>query len=458
MTNSLPKLTIVLSMALWSWLVGIAAIDTSNHSYAAANSPIPKLVFAHYMVCCPYTGHTASVDDFKKEILDAQRHKIDGFVLNIGEWVHETIYQVLSRKMFEAAKQLDSGFKLVFSFDNLPADVAAVVLSEFDQHPNYFRINDRPVISTYSGSPAWGTDLAARLKQRGVEPFFVPNYQYLSEAPWARNHNMPTASFLDELYRENPDLQGYFFFGIDIGYKSPITIIPIVAERSRAAGKVSMVGIMPFYRGLWTNYRVFESGGFQGMQAQWSAAIRSNADWVEIVTWNDWGEDTYVAPFGAPREQNIWNDHWGPMLSHVGFLDASAYFIDWFKTGMAPKIDRDRIFYFYRLHSKYVAGIVAPDTGEAGQPRGWRDLEDRFYITSFLTRPLTLDATVGGRRTSITLSAGVTNRDLNIDEGTIELAVRDQSRLLGEKQLEFPVTNSGKIGNFNYFSGEIALP
>jgi glucan endo-1,3-alpha-glucosidase len=332
------------------------------------------------------------------------------------------------------------------------------MLAEFGKSPNYLVVDGRPVISTYSGTRQWGSALVEKLAEGGVRPFFVPNYQYLSSFPWARNYSMPSADFLDRLYREDPELDGYFFFGPDLGYKSPPTYGRIVAEQSKLAGKVAMTGISPFYRGLRGNFRVFESGGFEGMAAQWTAAIESGADWVEIVTWNDWGEATYVAPYGGPREQDLWNYHWGPLLSHEGFLDASDYFIEWFKSAKPPKIERDRIFYFYRLHAKTTEGIASPDSGEQGRPRGWQDLDDRLYITAFLTRPLTVDATIGDRHASASLDSGVTHRRFDIGEGAVSLSVRDARGVIATKQLEFPITRLGQIGNFNYFSGEIALP
>jgi glucan endo-1,3-alpha-glucosidase len=336
---------------LYHFFAALGFFFVADPSAGFAVSPdVPHLVFAHYMVCCPRLGHDATVEDFKSEIRDAQTRKLDGFVLNLGNWSKESYYRDITRRMFQAAKELSSGFKLFFSFDGTPPADALVMLSEFGEHPNYFRVNHRPVISSYSGSPKWGFDMAKKLNDRGIEPLLILNYQYLSDFPFAKNYITPTAGFLDRLYAENPILDGYFFFALDLGYKPAPTVIPLVAERSRAAGKISMVGISPFYRGLRGNFRVFEGGGFRGMAAQWMAAIQSGVNWVEIVTWNDWGEATYVAPFGEPRDQDLWNYQWGPLLAHVGFLDASAYFIDWFKTGVAPAIQNDRIFYFYRLH------------------------------------------------------------------------------------------------------------
>ena len=437
-------------------LAGLAVLSVA-FALGAARAEPPRLVLAHYLVCCPRDGHDATVENFKDEIRFAQSRKIDGFALNLT-WFREAYYPAITRRLFQAAAELASGFRLIFSLDHSEPGEGAAIVAEFAQHPNYYRIGDRPVVSSYSGSPAWGRELKAQLARRGIDPFFVPNYQYLSDLPLAPNYITPTARFLDRLYRQNPELDGYFFFALELGYKAPLVTIPTVAERSRAAGKISMVGISPFYRGMWHNSRVFEGGGFQGMAAQWRAAIAAGADWVQIVTWKDWAEATYVAPFGAPTERTLWNNHWGPLLAHVKFLEASEYFIDWFKSGRPPPIARDRLFYFYRPHLKDALGIVDPSTGERGRPRGWPDLDDRLYVTAFLTRPLALDAVIGGRAHAATLSRGLIHVDFPLAAGPITLALRDGAHILTTKTLEFPVTASAEIGNFNYFAGEMELP
>ena len=44
-----------------------------------------KKVFAHYMVCCPMVGGSATLDDYKREIQEAQQRGIDGVALNCRE-------------------------------------------------------------------------------------------------------------------------------------------------------------------------------------------------------------------------------------------------------------------------------------------------------------------------------------------------------------------------------------
>ncbi|SFI08746.1 Glycosyl hydrolase family 71 [Bradyrhizobium sp. Gha] len=419
---------------------------------------VPRMVFAHYMVCCPVHGLAATIEDFAQEIAIARSYGIDGFALNVPGWKQEPHYLEISRRIFRAAERSGSSFKLFMSFDGAPVEDSATMLAELSQSPAYLRIDDRPVVSTYSGSPEWGERLVRRLAAMGLKPFLVPNYQYPSEHFWVHNHGHPTAEFLDAMYRDHPEVDGYFVFGPDLGYPKPPADGALVANRSKIAGKISMIGIMPYYRGLRGNFRVFESGGLQGMAAQWASAIEAGADWIEIVTWNDWGEATYVAPYGGSRQQDLWNYGWGPLLSHEMFLKASRYYIDWFKSSRPPAIEHPSIYYFYRPHSKSAYGIASPDTGEQGRPKGSEDLVDGIYLSAFLPRPLTVDLIGGERHQSVSLPAGVCHHRFDLMEGALTIKVSDQGRQIAEKQLEFPVTKLGQIGNFNYFAGEVPLP
>jgi hypothetical protein len=65
---------------------------------------------------------------------------------------------------------------------------------------------------------------------------------------------------------------------------------------------------------------------------------------------------------------------------------------------------------------------------------------------------------VDGREQTSSLAAGVHHHRFEMAEGPLILEVRDEERVVARKQLEFPITKLGQIGNFNYFAGEIRLP
>jgi glucan endo-1,3-alpha-glucosidase len=169
-----------------------------------------------------------------------------------------------------------------------------------------------------------------------------------------------------------------------------------------------MAGITPNY---WGNLqpasgrRYFESYGGEGLDVQWRSVIANQPDWVNIVTWNDFNESTYICPVEDSGQylSALTTPH---RYSHKGYLELSKYYIAWYKSGKAPSLGGDSIFYFYRTHSKAAVAANANDvpvTSLAG------DVQDSIYTTVFLTASAQLKVSSGGTVTTNTLAAGISN-------------------------------------------------
>jgi len=77
---------------------------------SAAADQNEKLVLCWYMVCFGNSG-----ERYKQEIALAQRHGIAGFLLDVGAWNSNKNYITSSERLYEAARQLDIGFKLAMA-------------------------------------------------------------------------------------------------------------------------------------------------------------------------------------------------------------------------------------------------------------------------------------------------------------------------------------------------------
>ncbi|HUN47091.1 MAG TPA: endo-1,3-alpha-glucanase family glycosylhydrolase [Stellaceae bacterium] len=412
----------------------------------AAPSPGERRVFAHYMVCCPMAGLDADAGDYLPELRQAQAMGIDAFALNVGGWRKEPIYPAVTGRLFSAAQSLGTGFKLFFSVDGLDVDEAVAMLSAYYDHPAHFRYGGKPLLSTYSGDAEWATALLAALARAKRPVVFVPGF-----FPRHSGERFSQAG-VRQLIAENPELDGFFYFG-GAGTGEEI------AERSRrigaawrGAGKLYMAPVTPYYRGTGGNYRLFETRGFEGMAQQWESAIEAGAQWVEIVTWNDWGESTYVASFGPPDATSLWDGRWGPILSHAGYLAASQYYIRWFKTG-DQRVERDQLFWFYRLASRTQPGRRIPEGKAQAFPKGAGRLEDRVFASAFLTAPAVLHIESGGRSYQFPLEAGVHHVAADFDPGPQRFALERAGRRILAGEGAFPIAQDN-WSNFNYLSGE----
>jgi hypothetical protein len=139
-------------------------------------------VFAHYMVCFAAQGER--VQDYKREIQQAQTAGIDGFALNCGAWHNEPHYPRRVKAIYQAAQELGTGFKLFFSVDfaglkkHPPGEFGSYVLDmvkTYGHHPNQFMVDGRTVVSTFAGGQgiAWKKGILAPLKA-GVQHLRIP--------------------------------------------------------------------------------------------------------------------------------------------------------------------------------------------------------------------------------------------------------------------------------------------
>lgn len=422
-------------------------------AHAASSKP---MVFAHYMVC--YANYGSNLDAYEKEIQAAQRRGLDGFALNCGGWLsNDPQYRARVVKFYEAAATLNSGFKLFISADfngPLKSSDVADMINTFRSHPNQLMYDGKPVLSSFGGEvpgpgrtdSCAGEEMVAFVHQQGG--VFVPYYY-----PRPNISEVPKQSHVDQVFASFPDLDGYFYFGA-------AGLGPAMAESNRllakkwvGAGKIYMGSVTPYYKGYGGNFRVTATCGFQAMQQEWMAAIEGHATWVEITTWNDFNESTYVAPFDTP-EVVAPALKFGIRQPHVAYLDCSRYYIDWFKNGSPPKIKADSLYYFYQLHPKALTAVVAADPSQLGRPHGADRLEDKVYVTLMLTKRAELTIYSGDTSQKFPVDAGVVNVETPFSPGPQRFVLSRGKKILIDKTGEQPIQATDSSACFNYFAGE----
>ena len=254
---------------------------------------------------------------------------------------------------------------------------------------------------------------------------------------------------------------GYFYFGAAGAPDMIAKSTEALGAALKTRGKVFMAPVTPYYRGLpaGTNYRAFETNGLSGMATEWEAAIASGATWVQIVTWNDWAESTYVAPIepvapiGSTGRAHVYDDRFGDLLSHTAYLDASEYYIRWFKSDSKPAITRDRLFYFYRLNPlgrERRLGLGAHDASTP--PRAQEPLSSQIHVSVFLTAPAMLVVTLAGSAMRFDVAAGVTHVSSNARAGTSRFVLQRHGETIIDKAGEQAITDDDFSGAYNYFS------
>jgi glucan endo-1,3-alpha-glucosidase len=418
----------------------------------------PHYVFAHYMVAFATYGET--VNGYRREIMEAQAANIDGFALNVGAWDNvQSYYSNRVSLIYQAAEQLGTGFKLFFSVDfENPTNIVSMVES-YANRPNTFHYQGRVVLSSYGhndvpsmGWPGmdWTNAIIGKLKQDGYPVFFIP---YFFSDPV---EECPSSADADQILTKYAGiLDGLFLFDPAGELDQTIASTANYAYSVSQAGKLFMACFSPHYWG-YNQYslgrRYFETLGGEGIQLQWEQLIANQPDWVEVVTWNDFNESTYVSPVVNPGQ------YFSGILSprrntHAGYLELSKYYISWYKNGfVAPPIDRDALFYFYRIAPLNL--VITNDVPVTAMSPYESDL---IYLTTMLKSPATLVVTSGGVQTNYAQAAGINSVRVPFLPGPQTFEVwRGGSRLA---LVNGPLVTTA-LTNYNFFptSGFAYLP
>ncbi len=434
--------------------VGCRSLRAGLGRRSSSTEP-PKKVFAHYMIIAvgypPYPGnYEERVSAYKKEILHAQSKGIDGFVINTGVW--DPSHKEACDAMYEAAKEVDREFKLFFSIDyNLTtqfdrggrraAEYAREIVTRYSDHPCQFRWDGRQVVSTFYGSQYpkefWEEEFIRPLAAQRVNIFFIPNFHRYGKV---RDPSM--ADYVSGIYSDYPFVDGLFYFGSAGVPPQIIRANRIHTEVARKLGKLYMATVSPTYSPpIRSNNRLFDYQGGEGLSRIWEEIIRDDPPWVQIVSWNDYGEQHYV----GPSESNIDDTRRFP---HLAYLELCAYYIQWFKTGLRPAIHEDKVLYFYRSHSKDATAEDAP----LSKPHGWESVSDSVYVTAMLAAPAKLEIRTGHGGQTHELPAGIHDVSGAFQEGAQEVRLVRDDRTIIESTGRSKINNDISRYNFNYYS------
>jgi formylglycine-generating enzyme required for sulfatase activity len=427
----------------------------------AQPAPRKKLVLCWYMVCF---GN--SVEGYKQEIALAQRHGIDGFLLDVGEWKHggpgkwkNTNYVASAERMYEAARQLNSGFVLAMApeYSVQPfADNVYDMFMTFRNHPNQLVHDGKPVLSGYCAA-AMFAPVMEKFTADGVAVCLVPNV-FLPRF----RYNPDVAVYRDE-FAAAPYLDGLMMFNAE-QISALLAMNDGACRAAKTLGKLCAAGVIPAYNSAnLADYR-----GLAGYLTMWQGAIDNGADWISLVIWNDYNEDSALMPGRWPSgsERYLYD-------RDESLLQATAYLSAWFKTGRRPAITQDRFYVTYRTRSKWTRTAwegkkqidVSLFSGRFDQIHD--DVEDLVYIDTFLTAPATVTVQLGKARVSRAMPAGIGHLEVPMAPGVPRVTlVRGKATLadvLGRKQIiDAPTEANSQLGyhhvNRTWMSGTVVGP
>ena len=302
------------------------------------------------------------------EIRRALRGGIDGFA--IDAWAGGDGAKQVLDALFKVAEEKDYPFEITICLDagiQGNEGLAASVKYLLDKHghsPKLGRRDGKPLIFGYISSFIGFRHGAAVLKQR--PPFADANVETLNKERSLRQTEEGWQLMADGLHEiEKQAGQPLFFHYCMSAFfhqVSGTTADDLVRAAGFMAGQFGAVGEFlgggPAHDRMaaavrakgaeWSEPMFFQyenigwggnriSMGFDILRDRWQHARDNGSTLIQFVTWNDYTENTCLAPAYDTR---------------YAVLDLNAYFVKWWKTGKEPRPDHDRVYLSYRKYPK----------------------------------------------------------------------------------------------------------
>ncbi|KAL2170640.1 hypothetical protein VTG60DRAFT_4565 [Thermothelomyces hinnuleus] len=339
----------------------------------AASLEFPQIraareVFAHVIV-----GNVPefTLADWEEDMRLAQEAKIDGFALNIA--AEEPSNEASLELAFEAAGKLGD-FSLFFSFDYLaqgpwPAERVTELVKKYGASESYFKPNGRrPFVFTFEG-PSNAVDW--RDIKAAVDAFFVPDWS-----------SIPAKEPGDEAFRAA--------LGDNKAYMMPVA--PWFYTNLPGFGGKNW---------LWRGDGLWD--------ARWRQVAEVRPDFVEILTWNDFGESHYIGPV-RDKELGLFESADAPLnyargMTHDGWRRFLPFYIDVYKTGKVPdRVGEEGVMAYYRT----APALACPAGGTTGnnKAQGQAELppeelvEDSVFYAALLDSDdgVAVEVSIGGKK------------------------------------------------------------
>lgn len=403
-----------------------------------------KYAFAHVVVGDTY-AHTEA--DWENDITLAHDAALDAFALDIAYPVEDWVPQI--ENAFSACEALDNGFKLFFSFDYLgggevwPAAEVVDYLENYTTSDCYFTYSDLPFVSTFEGTDNIDDWAPGGTIRSAIDVYFVPCWTSLGPSGIT-----PYLDYIQGAFSWNmwPDGATDMTDTADLEWVDAI-----------GSDKTYIMGVSPWFFHS-------ESGGLEWVWRgddlwadRWQEVFDVAPEFVEVVTWNDWGEATYIGPFYSDEEVPTGSLEYVENMPHESFRDFLPYYIATFK-GNTFDISRDQMQYWYRLAPAAGGSECSVEGNDVDDGQTEVDpntiVQDKVFFSALLMSAATVTVQIGDNTAvSYDGAAGINhwNQDFDSQTGAVTFSIiRDGATVNSSTGAEITSTTSLSDGCTNY--------
>ena len=381
----------------------------------------------------PIAASDWRLQDMKTEVRSAIAEGIDGFTVVLYNFpaTGKTNAQWTNIKlMMQAAAAVDPGFKIIPMPDMTSSlrytDVATMArrMAELGRHSAAYKINGSMVLSPFTAerkSASWWGSVKSTMKNtHGMPVAFWPLFQ--NEQTWA-------SSFASISYGM-----------ANWGYRDPVWNNP-----NSAGGPVGRMNKIQSMGKKWMQPisvqderpregRYFEAANTSNLRNSWEITRKGGADWTQLVTWNDLPEGSGMLPSAKHG---------------FSFLDINAYYLTWWKTGVAPAIKRDAIYLTHRKH-KLAAKTTYQQRLYMTNHDGGTPARDTVEALTFSRAAGTVRIVVGSTTHSCAVDAGVDTCTVPLGTGTVSAKLVRSGSVVSSLTSPFKVTSTPYVQDFEY--------
>ncbi|KAK2607086.1 hypothetical protein N8I77_005791 [Diaporthe amygdali] len=393
-------------------LLCIVSPVVSRPSYEiAARQTTDRLVFCHFMI--GIVSDRTGPADFDADMQRAKALGIDAFALNIG--VDPYTDAQLSYAYQSAA---NNGMKVFISFDfnwyhtSQGTEVGQKIAQYATSYPtSQLYVDGKIFASSFAGD---GVDVNAIRTAAGAPIFWAPNFHP------SQGTNFSTVDGALN-WMEVPYSKNWVFPGDLLWYQ------------------------------------------------RWNEILTLGPRFLEIITWNDYGESHYIGPL-ASKHTDDGNSKWTNDMPHGGWMDMAKPFISAYKNGAtsaATYVSSDQLIYWYRPTLRSIncdatdTTMVSADNSSGnyfmGRPNGYETLADAVFVVSMLKTPGTVTVMSGNNVQSFSAPAGISayQVDMQIGKQQFFLARNGQTVMSSVSLKNISDVCPCGIYNFNAYVGSV---
>ncbi|KAH8680791.1 putative alpha-1,3-glucanase/mutanase [Xylariales sp. PMI_506] len=443
-------------LLLASSLVSSTPIQEQTRTLSRRQST-EKLVFCHFMI--GIVSDRTSAADYDADMQRAKALGIDAFALNIGT---DSFTDQQLGYAYESAANNGMSVFISFDFNWWATSSGSAVGAKIAQYAGLaaqLHVGDSVFASSFAGD---GVDVSAIRAAAGTDVFFAPNFHpgegdftavdaALNWMAWPNNgdNKAPT-----------PGANVTVLDGDDT-YLSSLAGKPYIAPVS--AWFSTHYGPEVSYSKNW----VFPSDLL--WYERWNEVLTLGSQYLEIITWNDYGESHYIGPLDSAHYDDG-NSKWTNDMPHDGWLDMAKPFIAAFKAGAtsaASYIESDELVYWYRPTLKALdcdstdTTMVAADNSSGnyfeGRPNGWEDVADQVFVVALLTEAGEVTVVSGSNVQTFSAPAGATAFAVDMEVGQQEFFLSRNNAVVMSAVSLRDVSSVCPCGlyNFNAFVGTV---